>query len=74
MALHPSEALLCSLLGVVDAKVWEKNGTLVGWVAVLSESGWTGSDLQTACFKKLGPDQSPQLIMVSQVETPAIAA
>ncbi|MBS1723488.1 MAG: hypothetical protein JSS66_11105 [Armatimonadetes bacterium] len=74
MFLAPSEGadpqaiqtFLLGQFGVVDASVWVRNGQLLASVTVAEESRCGEADLLVACRKALGPENTPQMILMQR--------
>jgi hypothetical protein len=51
---------------VVEAEAWTSRGVLLARVTVSEVSRLSAADLQQACRKELGPDHTPQLIVMER--------
>lgn len=65
------ESFLLCQDGVVGANVWLKNAKLLARVTLVNDSNCDGTDLQAACEKALGPNLTPNMIMLQRALRPA---
>lgn len=65
------QKFLLGQFGVVDASVWTKNGSLLASVTLAEESQCGEADLMVACRRALGPENTPQMILLQRALRPA---
>lgn len=51
---------------VLEAVAWRTGGRLLARVVVAAEALLSPSDLQYACFEKLGAEGTPSLLMIER--------
>lgn len=57
--------------GVVDARVWVQNGTVLARITVVEDVICDEGDLRTACERELGSSNTPAIIMLQRALRPA---
>lgn len=62
------ENLLGSVEGVTSVRIWEKNGGIFARVTVCETFFMNSNDLLVECRKKLGINNSPQMILIEREE------
>jgi hypothetical protein len=62
-----TRALIARQPGVVDADVWEKNGSLLSRVVISDDSRLCGSDIQQVCLRNLGATLTPRMVVIEHI-------
>ncbi len=61
-----TQSFLLSHEGILDATVWMAKGTLLSRIVVCEHFTASEFDLQKACQKKLGLEQTPRMILMER--------
>lgn len=57
--------------GVVDATVWQQNGSVLARVTLMDDVYCEEGDLRSACERELGSKNTPTMIMLQRALRPA---
>ena len=61
-----TQRFLCGLNNVLDATVWQRNGTIMARVTVTDHAELTESDLRAACLESVGELNTPTAILLDR--------
>ena len=61
-----TQRFLCGLNNVLDASVWQRNGTIMARVTVTEHAELTENDLMAACLEKVGILNTPTAILLDR--------
>lgn len=65
------KSFLCSFDKVLNASVWQKQGTIMARVTVTDDATVTENELRAACLEKIGVTNTPTAILMDRRVRPA---